>query len=118
MSKRGDIVLVQFPRASGKKGKVRPAVIVQCNRNNERLQNTIVVMVSGNTRFANTEPTHVLVDQTTTEGRGSGLRGPSAVKCENLFTLAHKNILRHVGCLSAPLQNRVDQALRASLALS
>ena len=34
---RGEVVLVNYPFASGAGSKVRPAVIVQCDRNNTRL---------------------------------------------------------------------------------
>jgi hypothetical protein len=42
-------------------------------------------MITGNTRLATTEPTQLLIDPTTADGRGSGLAHASAVKCENLM---------------------------------
>lgn len=35
--KRGDVVLVEFPFSSGSVSKLRPALVVQTNRNNRRL---------------------------------------------------------------------------------
>jgi mRNA-degrading endonuclease toxin of MazEF toxin-antitoxin module len=46
--RRGDIVIVAFPFATGGGGKNRPAVVVQCDRDNRRLSNTIVAMITGN----------------------------------------------------------------------
>lgn len=40
---RGDVVLVNDPFASGSGSKVRPAVVVQCDRNDSRLDNTIII---------------------------------------------------------------------------
>ena len=42
--KRGDVVLVDFPFTSGSVSKKRPALVVQCDRNNGRLQDTIVAI--------------------------------------------------------------------------
>ncbi len=57
MTRRGDVVIVQFPYTTGGSGKKRPAVVVQDNRNNGRLQNTIVAMITGITTLAPVEPT-------------------------------------------------------------
>jgi len=54
--KRGDVVIVEFPYADGRRGKNRPALVVQNDRDNQRLTNTVVAMISGNTRYAS-EPT-------------------------------------------------------------
>jgi mRNA-degrading endonuclease toxin of MazEF toxin-antitoxin module len=47
--RRGEIVIVAFPFATGGGGKNRPAVVVQCDRDNRRLSNTIIAMITGNT---------------------------------------------------------------------
>jgi mRNA-degrading endonuclease toxin of MazEF toxin-antitoxin module len=74
-------------------------------------------MISGNVRLASKEPTQILIDPATAEGRGSGLRGTSAVKCENLFTVSQNDILRTIGALHPSLMQRVDAALKSSLDL-
>lgn len=111
MTKRGDIVIVAFPFVSGGGGKNRPALVIQADRNNQRLGNTIVAMISGNTRLATTEPTQLLIDPTTPEGKASGLAYPSAVKCENLFTISQQDIIRTLGSLPTSLMARVDACL-------
>ena len=82
--KRGDVVLVQFPFSDGSRGKRRPALVVQCDRNNNRLANTIIAMISTNISLADIEPTQFLIDLNTSEGQQSGLISTSVVKCENL----------------------------------
>ncbi|MFO0868266.1 MAG: type II toxin-antitoxin system PemK/MazF family toxin [Pirellulales bacterium] len=56
--RRGDVVIVRFPFADGVGSKSRPALVVQCDRNNSRLDQTILVQITSRTRFARTEPTH------------------------------------------------------------
>ena len=44
-SQRGDVVLVNYPFASGVGTKIRPALVVQCDANNRRLDNTLIVQL-------------------------------------------------------------------------
>ena len=118
MTQRGEVVIVAFPYVSGGGGKNRPALIIQCDRNNQRLQNTIVAMITGNIRMAATEPTQLLIDPAMPEGKSSGLTFPSAVKCENLYTVSQQDILRRLGSLPASVMTQVDDCLKASLGLT
>jgi mRNA-degrading endonuclease toxin of MazEF toxin-antitoxin module len=117
MIQRGDIIIVAFPYVSGGGGKNRPALIVQCDRNNGRLQNTIVAMITGNVRLAATEPTQLLIDPATSEGKSSGLAYPSAVKCENLSTISQGDVIRRLGSIPPSLMARVDFCLKEALGL-
>jgi mRNA-degrading endonuclease toxin of MazEF toxin-antitoxin module len=103
MTHRGDVVIVDFPFVGGGKGKTRPAVVVQCDRLNRLLNNTVVVMVTSNRRLIGREPSHFLIDPATSDGASSGLSFPSAVKCEHCVTLVQEDILRTIGHLSDPL---------------
>ena len=115
--KRGDVVIVQFPYVDGQRGKNRPALIVQNDRDNARLTNTVVAMISGNTRYA-AESTQVLVDPSTSAGTASGLHGPSVVKCLNLYVVRQQDILRIIGQLSDSLLDDVDMSLKVALQLN
>jgi mRNA-degrading endonuclease toxin of MazEF toxin-antitoxin module len=117
MTWRGDVVIVKFPYASGGGGKMRPAVVVQCDRLNRQIQNTIVAMITGNLRLIGKELTQFLIDPSTPEGQPSGLSYPSAVKCENLVTVAQADIIDTVGHLSDPLKQKLIGALKAALEL-
>jgi mRNA interferase MazF len=117
MTRRGDVVIVQFPYTDGRRGKFRPALVVQNDRNNGRLQNTIVAMITGNVERAEKEATQLLVDPDKPTGRDSGLIGPSAVKCENLFTIDQNDILRTIGHLPKTVMSRVNACMKASLGL-
>jgi len=90
---RGQVVLVDFPFAGGAQSKLRPALVVQNDRDNVQLTNTIVAMISSQTRRAS-EATQVLIEVGTTDGGQTGLRVDSVIVCANLFTLEHGKILR------------------------
>jgi mRNA interferase MazF len=114
---RGDIILVPLPFTSGTGGKVRPALVVQSDHNNQRLINTIVAMITETAHRAAWEPTQLLIDLTTPEGQQSGLLHTSAVKCEHLATLDQQLILRVIGRLPPTAMSQVDACLKAALGL-
>jgi mRNA-degrading endonuclease toxin of MazEF toxin-antitoxin module len=91
--------------------------IVQNDRNNGRLRNTTVAMVTGNTRLAAKEPAQLFIDPATPDGKASGLLGPSAVKCENGYTVAPPQILRGLGHLTPTQMEGIGACLRSALAL-
>ena len=113
---RGDVVLVDYPFASGNRGKVRPALVAQNDRDNQRLTNTIIVQITSVTQRA-FEPTQVLIASSTPEFTSTGLRQDSVVNCANLLTLAKSKVLRRIGRLSDSMQAEVNRALSAALDL-
>ena len=115
MTRRGDVVVALFPYVGGGPSKNRPAVIVQTDRLNNQIQNTIVAMITGNTKLIGKEPTQFLIDPAAPDGQSSGLAHPSAVKCENLMTVAQRDILRTLGHLSDSLQQQLNGSLKAAL---
>ncbi len=115
--KRGDIVLVHYPFASGKGAKTRPALVVQCDKNNRRLKNTILVQITSRTRFADSEPTQLLIELASPAGVESGLIHDSAVSCENLYTVQQNLILHKIGSLPADTMYLIARCLEASLGL-
>ncbi len=115
MTRRGDVVIATFPYVGGGASKNRPAVVVQCDRLNNQIRNTILAMVTGNTRLIGKEPTQFLIDPTTPEGASSGLAQTSAVKCENLMTVAQADIIRTLGHLSDALKQQLEACLKEAL---
>lgn len=111
---RGDVVVARVSERG--RFKVRPLVVVQNDRNNARLTNLIVAMVTSTTHRANAEPTQVLVETATPDGQATGLKHDSAITCENLYTVETR-ICRKIGRLADPLIGAVDDALKASLDL-
>jgi len=114
--KRGDVVLVPFPFQDKPGEKIRPAVVVQSDSEGQRLANTILVMITGNLDDAG-QPTTVLVDPRAADGVGSGLAGPSLVKCYNLATVRQRRVLHVIGQLSDAVMQQINRALKAALQL-
>jgi len=114
--KRGDVVIIDFPFTSGAQSKVRPALIVQNDRDNRQLTKTIVAMITGNLQRVG-QPTHFLVDPATAEGASSNLHGKSVVSCINLYTVDQTSVLRTIGRLSSAAMAKVDECLRETLGL-
>ncbi|HEX7446663.1 MAG TPA: type II toxin-antitoxin system PemK/MazF family toxin [Pirellulales bacterium] len=68
--KRGEVVLVDFPFASGGGSKVRPALIVQNDRGNALLRDTIVVPITSNVTRAGRAATQFAIDVCLKEALG------------------------------------------------
>jgi mRNA-degrading endonuclease toxin of MazEF toxin-antitoxin module len=117
MNQRGDIVHVEIPFYDRPGSKERTAVVIQCDRNNRRLLSTLVAGITRNTSRVGREPTQFLIDPAAPEGASSGLAAPSAVKCENLYTVSQTRIRRTVGRLSDVLTRRLNDCLKAALEL-
>lgn len=113
--KRGDVILVNYPFASGTGSKVRPALVIQCDHNNGRLDNTIVAQITSRIRFARSEPTQLLIEATSPAGQQAGLLTDSAISCENLYTVRQDTIVRTIGSLPANVMLQVNDCLKASL---
>lgn len=54
---RGDVVLVDYPFSDRTGSKVRPCVVVQCDANNQRLDDTIVALMTSKT-FREAQPSY------------------------------------------------------------
>jgi mRNA interferase MazF len=118
MIKRADVVIARFPYAGGRGYKIRPAVIVQCDRLNQQIHNTLLAMITSSIRLVGTEPAQFLIDPATPEGASSGLSYPSAVKCENIATIPQVDVVDVVGHLSDPLKQKLNDCLKAAMDLT
>lgn len=114
--RRGDVVLVAFPFSDGTGSKLRPALVVQNDRNNRRLSNVILAAITTTVHRRN-EPTQLFIDPAVAPGDQSGLVMPSVVSCENLVTVAVQRIRRRIGYLPQDTMQEVDQCLKASLGI-
>ena len=82
---RGDVVIIDHPFSDATGAKVRPALVVQNGQRNALLTETIIAQISTNIRHVATDPTQLLIDLSTPDGKASGLKQTSAVKCAKLF---------------------------------
>jgi mRNA interferase MazF len=114
--RRGDVVLAYVANVGGPGGKVRPALIVQADHNNARLNETIIAAITSNTSRVH-EGTQLLIGLATADGAASGLLHDSAVRCERLHSIPQVDVRRVIGNLSNALMRQIDDCLKAALGL-
>lgn len=111
--RRGDVVIVDFS-PTNPSAAVRPALVVQNDRDNARMHNTIVAQLTSNTGRAH-EDTQLLLDAGHPDWTASGLRLASVVNCSSLGFVKQRDILHVIGSLSAATMKDVIQCLKAAL---
>jgi mRNA interferase MazF len=114
VTRRGD--LVDFPFTDTGQSKVRPALAVQNDRDNQRIRKTVIAMITGNMRRRG-DPSHLYVDPHDPVGASSGLSFPSLVSCYNVFTIEQASIIHVIGHLSDALKRQLGDCLKAALEL-
>jgi mRNA interferase MazF len=112
---RGEIVLVDYPFSDRSGSKVRPALVVQTDSLNGRIDDTILAAVSRSTHRAGA--TQLFIDLATAEGAASGLRQNSMIQCENLLTYDQGLTFRAIGRLTVSQMEQIDGCLRNALDL-
>ena len=115
---RGDVVLLPISFVSGVGTKVRPAVVVQSDQLNRRLNSTVVAIITSTNSRAHSELSQVFVDITTPDGKLTGLLHDSTVKGEHVDTVDQRDIMRTIGHFSPELMERVEQAIKAAMDFS
>jgi mRNA interferase MazF len=113
---RGDVILTFVANVGAPGGKVRPALVVQSDHNNARLNETIIVAITSNLSRVH-EPTQLLIESSTPDGIASGLLHDSAVRCERLHSIPQADVRRVIGRMSAALMRQVNACLKAALEL-
>lgn len=113
-TKRGDVVLVRFPRSDLRGWDRRPALIVQADGLGTALPQMVLAMVTTNLARAG-HPSRVLIPVSSPAGVASGLLADSVIMTDNLATVLEKAIHSVIG--SIPNLADVDTALRHTLAL-
>jgi mRNA interferase MazF len=112
--KRGDVVLVQFPRGDLRGWDRRPALVVQADRLATALPQVVLAMITSNLSRAG-HLSRVLVPLNSPAGGASGLLADSVIMTGNLATVLEKAIQSEIGTI--PDMSAVDVALRHTLAL-
>ena len=115
--RRGAVVLIDYPFSDRTGSKVRPALVVQDDRWNRTLDDTVLAGISSSARRATGAATQYRIDPITAEGRQSGLTIPSVIQCENLGTFDQRLILKVLGSLPPTAMAAVDDCLKAALGL-
>ena len=83
---RGDIVLVDFPYDNQTESKTRPALVIQADPWNQRLNSTILAGITNSRHRRVRAPTQYYINISSHGGEQTGLRLDSVIQCEKLIT--------------------------------
>ena len=99
---RGDIYYANMePHVGSEQGGERPVVVLQNDTGNKHSPTLIIAT-----------PTHVLLDH------NPGLKVPSIVQLEQIFTLDKQRVQRFVGQASEDEMNQIEMAIKISLGIT
>jgi mRNA interferase MazF len=111
--KRGDVVIIDFPYSDLTGSKVCPSLVVQSDLLNAIRDDAILAII---TSMSSGRPgTEILIE--IANEPGSGLRFDSYLHCDTLVTLDQSLIVDVIDSLSARTMIKVNQCLKAALAL-
>lgn len=114
--KRGDVIVVRLSHPSGMRGKKRPAVVVQSDAYAGTVKTLVVAEVTKNLALA-AHPGCLFIDAKTPEGKSTGVVYDSVVSCFRLTTVYSDEVAQVVGSLSTAMQQKLNDCLKAALAL-
>jgi len=110
--KRGDIILVNLnPIVGSEQGKIRPAVVIQNNIGNVYSPTTIIAPITSKI-FSKEFPTNVLLFS-----KDSGLEKDSTILLNQIKTIDKSRIIKKIHSLDKEIMEKVDLAIKVSLAL-
>jgi mRNA interferase MazF len=115
--KRGDVILAYVPNVGSPGGKLRPALIVQSDHNNTRLNETIIAAITSNISRVY-ENSQLLIEVATPDGAATGLVHDSAVRCERLHSIPQADARRVIGMFSDAMMVQIDDCLKAALGIA
>ena len=115
--KRGDVVLCRVPMPSTEfsQSKIRPALIVSKDLNNNRLDDVIIAPLSSNLDHSYEPTQYLLIGKELVE---AGIRVPSVIRCESIMVISKSLILKKLGKLSTAVMQKINHRLRDALGLS
>jgi mRNA interferase MazF len=113
--KRGDVFWADLAPRSGSERKGRRPVVIVSNDGFNRVEawhSIIVVPLSTSAAHRRRGPTAITIPK----GAG-GLREETVALCHQVTTLDRMKLIAHVGELPRAVRERIDDGLRAALAL-
>ena len=114
---RGDVVVVDFPYSDQTGTKRRPALVVQADAFNQKLDDTILALITSSKRRMMGSPSQLIIDISAPDGVRTGLRMNAVVQCENLVTREQRLVGQKLGELSPGMMLAIDDCLRAALGI-
>ena len=110
---RGDIYYANMePHVGSEQGVERPVVVLQNDMGNKHSSTLIIATLTSKVDKKLNLPTHVLLDQ------NPGLKVPSIVQLEQIFTIDKRRVQRFAGQTSSEEMDRIEAALKISLGMN
>ena len=110
---RGDIYYANMePHVGSEQGGERPVGGLQNDMGNKHSSTLIIATLTSKVDKKLNLPTHVLLDQ------NPGLKVPSIVQLEQIFTIDKRRVQRFAGQTSSEEMDRIEVALKISLAMN
>ena len=109
---RGDIYYANMePHVGSEQGGERPVVVLQNDTGNKHSPTLIIATLTSRVDKKRHLPTHVLLDH------NPGLKVPSIVQLEQIFTIDKRRIQRFAGQASKDEMQQIELAVKISLGL-
>ena len=109
---RGDIYYANMePHIGSEQGGERPVVVLQNDTGNKHSPTLIIATLTSKVDKKRHLPTHVLLD------RNPGLKVPSIVQLEQIFTIDKRRVQRFAGQASDEEMKQIEMAAKISLGL-
>lgn len=110
---KGHVVMVDVPYLDAAQSVRRPALVV-CDAS--QMLDVIIAGITSRIRSP-LPPTHYVINHNHSDWSASGLRLDSVIRCDRLFTVAHSNIHRKIGQLSAATMRQIDDCLKVAFGI-
>lgn len=118
--RKGDVVLVAFPYTTDEgqtQTKRRPAVIISNDYNNARLDDVLLVPLTSNVSRASREPTQIVIEMNSPEGKAGGIRLDSVIDCTVIATIPKTLLVNKIGSFPNEIMERVDMCLMVAMSI-
>ena len=110
--KRGDIVLAGLEPVKGsEQGGVRPVLVIQNDEGNKFSPTTIIAPITSK-EFSKEFPTNVAISK-----QESRLNNNSTVLLNQIRTIDNSRLIKKIGLLDNFTMNKVNRAIKVSLAV-
>ena len=110
---RGDIYYANMePHVGSEQGGERPVVVLQNDMGNKHSSTLIIATLTSRVDKKLNLPTHVLLDQ------NPGLKVPSIVQLEQIFTIDKRRIQWFAGQASVDEMKQIEAAMKISLGMN
>ena len=110
---RGDIYYANMePHIGSEQGGERPVVVLQNETGNKHSPTLIIATITSRVNKKRHLPTHVLLDH------NPGLKVPSIVQLEQIFTIDKRRVQRFAGQASEDEMKQIEMAIKVSLGIT